>query len=70
MTETFESIKKRKMKNLGPEPEIPNGEPNIEYKDLLELLKIHATEINRMLKKYHATMDNSGHCPQLIISEK
>ena len=41
-----------------------------EHADLLELLNIHATEINRMLKKYHATIDNSGHCPQLIISEK
>ena len=41
-----------------------------EYEDLLELLRIHAAEINRMLKTYHATTDNSGHCPQLIISEK
>lgn len=38
--------------------------------DLSELLKIHAAEINRMLKKYHASVDNSGAVPQLITSEK
>lgn len=29
MTETFESIKKRKMRDLGSEPEIPDGKPNL-----------------------------------------
>jgi len=33
-------------------------------------LKIHAIEINRMLKKYRASVDNSGAVPQLIILEK
>lgn len=43
---------------------------NSDREDLLELLKIHAAEINRMLKKYHVSVDNSGQCPQLTISEK
>ncbi len=41
-----------------------------EHEDLLELLNIHAAEINRMLKTYHASVDNSGAVPQLITSEK
>jgi len=41
-----------------------------EREDLLELLKIHAAEINRMLKKYRASVDKSGAIPQLIIWEK
>lgn len=43
---------------------------NSDRKDLLDLLKIHAAEINRMLKTYHASVDNSGAIPQLITSEK
>ena len=41
-----------------------------EHEDLFDLLKAHAAEINRMLKKYRASVDNSGATPQLIISEK
>ena len=41
-----------------------------EREDLLEMVKIYATEINGMLEAYHASTDNSGTTPQLIISEK
>jgi len=41
---------------------------NSEREDLLELLGIYAPEINRMLEKYHASVDNSGADPQLAIS--
>ena len=40
-----------------------------EREDLLDLLKVHAAEINRMLVKYHASVDNSGAVPQLITSK-
>lgn len=37
---------------------------------LIKLLKQYAHEINEYMDGYHATIDNSGITPQLIISEK
>lgn len=37
---------------------------------LIEHLKQYAHEINEYIGGYHATIDNSGQCPQLRISEK
>ena len=41
-----------------------------EHEHLLGILNVYAKYINAALKKYHATTDNSGAIPQLIISEK